>query len=648
MRSFLPLAGLLLLPAFAQAATLSGSVRNDNDGMINGVDGAPLTGITVNLLNAAGNTQISSTVTDASGSYSFTVSDNNSYVVSIVPPSGFFSVSATDATPTDTRTQVAVAGTDVTNIDFGLNQPPTAYNDYFNIAPGSSFTIPNILANDIDPNGGTLSPDSVTLIYPLSTDITNIIFDAQNDAIGYTKENVGSWLLNTSTGELTFTPVPGYTGVPGTIYSVTDKAGLTSNWAGPNINYVRGSVYDDNDAGVPDGTGLSGTTVRLYTPDGATLISATLTDAAGHYQFPTLTPGDYLIKVVLPAGYQNVGATDATPTDGSAAVTIGDMGASGIDFGINRPPTANTTTAPTVDPPTTDSYMPVDATGFGGTDPNNGNIDSIRITGFPTNTNRFTVGNTTYYPSLANLPAGCSDCAVFPAEGIAVATNTAGQPAAALSVDPSGNTATTVVIPYVTIDNAHLTSDAPGSLTLPFGTPLPLTWHYFSAEASGNDVLLHWATVTERNTDRFEVEYAVDGSHFSKLGSIKAAGDSYKETTYSLKHEHASALGAQELHYRIKQIDRDGRYTYSEVRIATLKAGAAAARLYPNPIASGGSITLTSDAIQNIEIYSSTGRLVFKGQYKGEKHVQILTGQWSSGMYQAHINGSQILKFVVR
>src|SRR5690606_1978654 len=224
---------------------------------------------------------------------------------------------------------VTVAGTtNQDGIDFGLNKAPTANDDGVNNQiPGSPATVSNILSNDNDPNGGTLSADSITLILPSGA--TDPVYDADGDLTGFTVPNEGTWVLNPD-GSVTFTPESGFTGDPTPItYTVTDNAGLVSNVATITVDYataasISGTVYNDNN-GMTDGvngTAMSGIDVTLYAADGTTVMATTTTNGSGDYSFTNVIPGDYIVGVTAPAGYSNVSSTDATPTDGVTNVTV--------------------------------------------------------------------------------------------------------------------------------------------------------------------------------------------------------------------------------------------------------------------------------------------------------------------------------------
>ncbi len=98
---------------------------------------------------------------------------------------------------------------------------------------------------------------------------------------------------------------------------------------------------------------------------------------------------------------------------------------------------------------------------------------------------------------------------------------------------------------------------------------MPITLIRFNAVAkSENKVELNWATASEYNNDRFEIEHSVDGSNFEVIGTRKGKINSKDIIEYNFVHEQASA-GIN--YYRLNQIDVDGKNTYSDLVVASIK-----------------------------------------------------------------------------
>lgn len=93
-------------------------------------------------------------------------------------------------------------------------------------------------------------------------------------------------------------------------------------------------------------------------------------------------------------------------------------------------------------------------------------------------------------------------------------------------------------------------------------TILPVELLSFEAEILYNAVEFKWATASELNNDKFEIEESYDGLHFKKIGEVEGNGTSTEQQNYSFKIE---KTGNGIFYYRLKQLDFDGQFEYSKV-----------------------------------------------------------------------------------
>jgi len=117
---------------------------------------------------------------------------------------------------------------------------------------------------------------------------------------------------------------------------------------------------------------------------------------------------------------------------------------------------------------------------------------------------------------------------------------------------------------------------------------LPATLLSFDAVKNNAGVYLSWKTVTESNSDKFEIERSGEGIIFKKITELKAAGNSTTTKNYNYLDRSSSIEGNSEtLFYRLKQFDLDGNHVYSEIRSVKNKQNNEEnySRLivYPNP-----------------------------------------------------------------
>ena len=92
--------------------------------------------------------------------------------------------------------------------------------------------------------------------------------------------------------------------------------------------------------------------------------------------------------------------------------------------------------------------------------------------------------------------------------------------------------------------------------------PLPVELTSFSAEAHDQKVILKWSTATELNNNGFEIQRRVAESDFATIGFVKGEGTTTNQKEYSYVDKD---LVDGKYYYRLKQIDYNGTYEYSDV-----------------------------------------------------------------------------------
>lgn len=107
------------------------------------------------------------------------------------------------------------------------------------------------------------------------------------------------------------------------------------------------------------------------------------------------------------------------------------------------------------------------------------------------------------------------------------------------------------------------------ALTIPPSgcSPLPVTWIHFVVQLTANGGRLEWSTSTERNNSHFEIERSFDGIEWKKVGIINGAGNKYSTSEYYYD-DLFNTSEIKFVYYRIRQVDFDGRYEYTPMRVA--------------------------------------------------------------------------------
>ena len=160
-------------------------------------------------------------------------------------------------------------------------------------------------------------------------------------------------------------------------------------------------------------------------------------------------------------------------------------------------------------------------------------------------------------------------------------------------------------------------------ITVDYSAPLPIELVDFNSQIiSNNTVSLNWTTATEINNDHFEIERSSSMSDFISIGEVKGAGNSVLEQQYSFK-DNSPLTGMN--YYRLKQIDFDGKFSYSPVIAVKTTSTIHEVQLFPNPCSSA--FTLIGDDILNhdISIFNITGSVVKSISYYDGSTIDIST-----------------------
>ncbi|HEX7845386.1 MAG TPA: T9SS type A sorting domain-containing protein [Chitinophagaceae bacterium] len=141
--------------------------------------------------------------------------------------------------------------------------------------------------------------------------------------------------------------------------------------------------------------------------------------------------------------------------------------------------------------------------------------------------------------------------------------------------------------------------------------PLPLTWLSFTATKTASaKVLLQWKTAEEINCSHFEIERSVDGGSWIKIGTTLATGQPGLIQSYQLLDQ-SPVYGPN--YYRIKQMDLDGRYEYTPVRLINFTDNGPIL-IYPTLTRSNSSLFIEGASLENsvVELFDNNGRLILR------------------------------------
>lgn len=193
----------------------------------------------------------------------------------------------------------------------------------------------------------------------------------------------------------------------------------------------------------------------------------------------------------------------------------------------------------------------------------------------------------------------------------------------------SGGNTITLVMPSNSLWVSHLMYDYI-SLEANINATLPVNLVSFAAVATpGNQVQLNWATSSEQNNNRFEIEHSADGRNFTVIATVKGKGTTNEQQQYSALHSNPVS-GAN--YYRLIQYDLDGKSTIHGTRVVMVEDMQVALQAYPNP--SNGQLSLQLSGLRDQKVEVALTAMV--GHRVHSETLKLNPGQTN---YPLHFHG---------
>jgi hypothetical protein len=176
------------------------------------------------------------------------------------------------------------------------------------------------------------------------------------------------------------------------------------------------------------------------------------------------------------------------------------------------------------------------------------------------------------------------------------------------------------------------------------GSQLPVKLLFFNASRIENKAKLSWATSLEINNEKFEIERSADAVSFEKIATVKGGGNTTNLQDYATFDE--QPLSGWN-YYRLKQIDFDQAFEYSNIASVYFEEGEFAIAVYPNPAKNSIMIQTFGDTkIYDAAIYNSLGQEIRKAEFNINMSIEDL----ASGTYTIKVIAGEkiIVKQIVK
>ena len=165
------------------------------------------------------------------------------------------------------------------------------------------------------------------------------------------------------------------------------------------------------------------------------------------------------------------------------------------------------------------------------------------------------------------------------------------------------------------------------------GITLPVTFSNYDVKCNDKGALIKWSTASEQNSDRFEIQRSTNGNDWVTIDNVAAAGNSSSDKNY----QYLDIYGGTAF-YRIRQVDVDGRFTYTAIKTTNCKAGQFDVTLYPVPAKDKLNIVVQSDKElkTDLQVLDMTGKIVQRTIIqinKGNNNIVLDINNLPGGQY---------------
>ncbi len=154
----------------------------------------------------------------------------------------------------------------------------------------------------------------------------------------------------------------------------------------------------------------------------------------------------------------------------------------------------------------------------------------------------------------------------------------------------------------------------PAGTTTYTGPILPVELLDLTGYITNNTAVLKWTTLTEKELNNFDVERSDDGINFKNVGTVKAVGNSSVANNYS----YLDYTSFNEIkYYRLKQVDINGKFSYSKTISIHNNLKSDEIGIFPNPVSD--LLILQSKGINkkslDIELMNVNGQVAKRRQF---------------------------------
>lgn len=175
-------------------------------------------------------------------------------------------------------------------------------------------------------------------------------------------------------------------------------------------------------------------------------------------------------------------------------------------------------------------------------------------------------------------------------------------------------------------------------------TTLPVNFSAVKATSFDEMVRIDWSTSSETNNSYFEVERLQENNNYTSIGTVKAGTNN--NTLQHYYFEDKQPLPGIN-YYRVKQVDIDGKYSYSIIVLAKWNNDTGI-RTWGNPVNNILRVQVPTSKPVALQLYNMTGSLLNTWNISNNQVQSFDISHLAAGMYMLKTSDGTMTKKIIK
>ena len=158
---------------------------------------------------------------------------------------------------------------------------------------------------------------------------------------------------------------------------------------------------------------------------------------------------------------------------------------------------------------------------------------------------------------------------------------------------------------------------------------LPVTWINFDVSLRDKEAIIAWETADENNVSHFEVLRSKNGKYFTAIAQVQSSGKSGRNFYETIDHNPHTGTS----YYQIRQIDWNGKESFSEVREISYSGNLLAYNIFPNPVSEYVHFATNSSTTGQFTVLNMSGKVVKVGSFISSEKLKLDLKSLAEGVY---------------